>query len=39
LTGIDIGATAAEYLGCIAELQLVNDRMGDTRTLATLLMI
>jgi len=35
LENIDIGSyTAEEYEGCIAELQLVNDWMGDARTLA-----
>jgi ubiquinone/menaquinone biosynthesis C-methylase UbiE len=34
LENIDIGSyTAEEYEGCIAELQLVNDWMGDARTL------
>jgi len=35
LENIDVGSyTAEEYEGCIAELQLVNDWMGDARTLA-----
>jgi ubiquinone/menaquinone biosynthesis C-methylase UbiE len=35
LENIDVGSyTAAEYEGCIAELQLVNDWMGDAHTLA-----
>src|SRR5262245_51166411 len=35
LENIDVGSyTAEEYEGCIVELQLVNDWMGDARTLA-----